>query len=359
MSVLAIELNDAGIRAARADDAGLVAVDGEHRESAGFAWMRQDEIVTGRKAWDQARRHPLGVDDRFWDQLDVQPVDARDPHSPSRAEVAFEHLRRVVEQVRRPDEEVVIAVPPFYDRRQLGLLVSIARELKIPLRGLVASPVALPPELVPSGTFMVVALGLQRCTMSIMVNGEHLRHERTYVSPDVGLLAFWRQWVKAVGGEFVRKTRFDPLHNADTEQQLHDKLFAILDRDDFGAGERLELDVGTRVHRVTVTDQTLAHAGHGLVLEVCGDAQQAMAAYAPTEALVTYDAAWAPGLERTLQRQLSVPVRALPAGASALGLAQLWPDHFETIDADGVAYHPRRLIGETTPPAAESAVATS
>ena len=359
MSLLAIELNDAGIRAARADGEGLLPVDGEHRESPGFAWMRKDEIVTGRKAWDQARRHSLGVDARFWDQLDTQPVDPRDVHSPNRAEVAYEHLRRVVEQVRRPDEAVVIAVPPFYDRRQLGLLVGIARELKLPLRGLVASPIAIPPELVPSGTFMVVDLGLQRCSLSVVESGEHLRVARTYASPDVGLLTFWRQWVKAVGGEFVRKTRFDPLHDADTEQQLHDALFAILDSGEYSAGVRLELDVGTRVHRVTVTDQMLADAGHGLVLELCRDAEDARATYDPSVVLVTYDAAWAPGLERTLQRQLSVPVRALPAGAAAIGLAQLWPDRFETADGDGVAYHPRRTREETAPPASEPVTVTS
>ena len=59
---------------------------------------------------------------------------------------AREHVRRVVaregvELLGVDDDSLVIAVPPTYDTRQLGMLVAMTRELNVPLAGLVASPV--------------------------------------------------------------------------------------------------------------------------------------------------------------------------------------------------------------------------
>ena len=92
MGLLAIELNDAGLRAARAGQPHLLPVDGPHLASPGVARLHRTSLVTGMAAAQQASRHPLEIHNRFWDQLDTQPTDTSNLHSPNRAEVACAHL---------------------------------------------------------------------------------------------------------------------------------------------------------------------------------------------------------------------------------------------------------------------------
>ncbi|MHC4415627.1 MAG: hypothetical protein ACYS0G_10115 [Planctomycetota bacterium] len=347
MGLLAVELNDAGIRAARASADGLLPVDGERRSSPGFARVQGGRLVTGLAAARQACVHPLEVDGRFWDRLDTEPLDPKDPRSPNRAEVACAHLQQVLEGLRQPQESVVLAVPPVYDERQLGILVGIARELKLPLEGLVASPVALELDRDLSGPVMVVDLALHRCVLSVVEAGERVVLVRTRVCPDVGLHDFRRQWIKAVGDEFVRSTRFDPRHDADTEQRLHDRLPEVLDALATSGSFSLSLEAGSLFHRVTVTDQLLAHSGHGFIVRLCSDIQEVVASGRLTAILLAHEAAQVPGLERMLRQQVAAPVRELDAGAAALGLLSSWPDRFDQSSAPAVAYHTRRDTTET------------
>ncbi|MCP3906391.1 MAG: hypothetical protein GY715_22450 [Planctomycetes bacterium] len=353
MNVLAIELNDAGIRAARSGDDALLSVDGEHAASPGVAWIEGRSVVTGRAAAPRAGLHSLDLHDRFWDRLDTESIDARHARSPNRAEVACAHLALVAESIVEPDDEVVIAVPPFYEPEQLGILAGIARELRLPLRGLVASPIAIDePDSAGGGdpgVVLVVELSLHRCTLSIVEGAEERVLRTTRTCPDASLLAFRRQWMKAIGGEFVRATRFDPVHDATTEQQLHDRLPVLLETLAREGSTTLVLESASRTHTATVTDQLLTNAGHGLAFGVCRDVGALVEAQTPTRILLNHEAARVPGLPHALQRQTATTVQALPAGAAARDLVRLWPDRFDQSVAPSLAFHERRASAAAAP----------
>lgn len=364
MSLLAIEFDDAGVRATRAPAGELLVVDLDgSRASPGVARVEGGTITTGDAAARQTCLHPRTVHDRFWDRLDTEPLDPRNPDSPNRAEIACVHLQHILARVRQPDDEIVLVVPPTYDDRQLGILVGIARELELPLTALVASPVAIEPGALEPGALdsgaleagepaegrrLVVDVGLHRGVVSTVEKGAARALGDVKPCPDVSLRALRRQWVKAIGAEFVRKTRFDPLHDAATEQEVHDRLPALLDAIAEKGSEQLEIETGGRGHRVTVSGQLLAHAGHALVVELGRDVQGAVAAAgdaddgAPSAILLTANAARIPGLIELVRRQGSTPVHELAPGAAALGLARLWPEHFDQSVTGGVTYHTRR-----------------
>ncbi len=77
MDVLAIELNDAGIRAARSNESQLLAVDGEHRSSPGLALLRTHATETGMAAARQSAQTSAGGQ---------QPVLGSAGHSADRSE---------------------------------------------------------------------------------------------------------------------------------------------------------------------------------------------------------------------------------------------------------------------------------
>ncbi len=258
--------------------------------------------------------------------------------------MAFAQLKQLCEQIRRPDESLVIAVPPFYDQAQLGMVVAMARELELELRGLVASPIALDLATDATGTILVIDCSLHRGIVSVLEATDELRLERNRIAPEVGLHAFRRQWVKAIGEEFVRHTRFDPLHDADTEQQLHDGLADTLEVLAAEGSAAISLRTGAQVHRVTVTEQLLAHAGHGLVFRLVGDVQAAAAGAPIASIVLAHQAARIPGLLRALRQQIAAPIQSMEAGAAALGLVSLWPDRFDQSAAPAVAYHIARAL---------------
>lgn len=344
MDLLAVELNDTGIRAARSSGQDLLKVDGQYRSSPGFAWIQKKSVVTGMAAAQQACLHSPAINTRFWD-LDTEPAAPKMPGSPNRAEVAFEHLRQVIETVRRPGDELVMAVPPSYEQEQLGILVGIAKELPVPLKGLVASPIACDPGSDLSGTVLVVDLLLHRCVLSLVEIGDDVELGSTRVCTDIGLRLLQHQWIKAVSGEFVRNTRFDPLHNAVTEQRLQNSLahtIEILTQRDSCS---VELEAGSLSHRVTVTEQLLAHAGHALIFKLAAEVQAVMATHRFSSILLTDEAARVPGLRRMLEQQHAAGVHTMGPGAAAIGLAKLWPDEFDQTAGDAVVYHTRRGCG--------------
>ena len=361
MGVLAVELNDAGIRAARSTAARLLLLDDGEASSPGYARIGRRELDTGRVAARQAFREPLAVDSRFWDRLDTEPALPRRHRSPNRAEVACAHLGRVVETVRVPDDEIVIAVPPFYAERELGILVGIARDLELPLVGLVPSPLVGVPGssegAVDSGPLVVVELGLHRGALSVVETGERLSLADTRLCPEAGLIGFRRQWVKAISREFIRQTRFDPLHDAATEQALHDALSGLLDTVAATGRHELEISAGGLAHRVTVTESMLAEAGHSLMFALCGAVQTLSSSVSPGAILLAEDAARVPGLVRMIAQQTSASVKTLDPGAAALGLARSWPECFAIPDGDaaepsaprgGVPYHTWCYAGPRT-----------
>jgi hypothetical protein len=339
VSVLAIELSDAGLRAAR--NGALLAVDDGETASPGIACVRGGDVETGLAAARRSCLQPLAIDTRFWDQLDTEPVLARRADSPNRAEVACAHLGAIAERAGGADDEVVIAVPSFYGREALGILVAIVRELGLPLKALVASPVALPLD-GGGGPVIVVDMTLHRAVATVVETGATHLMTAKRLRPGAGTEACRRLWMKALGAEFVRSTRFDPLHDGDTEQRLHDALPEMLAALATAGSMPMELSTGSHVHRVTVTDRLLADAARSVVFAVCDDIQELLSKSNATTIVVGHDAARVPGLAAVIRQRFAVTVRVLDPGAAALGLLRAWPDAFEPAGAPGVAHHVAR-----------------
>ncbi|MGD8943613.1 MAG: hypothetical protein PVJ37_10125, partial [Desulfobacterales bacterium] len=74
MSVLGIELSDAGILVAGGDPPGLLKVDGDSVESPGFALPEKKRLAVGAAAERKAHLYPRQILNQFWDQLNTEPL---------------------------------------------------------------------------------------------------------------------------------------------------------------------------------------------------------------------------------------------------------------------------------------------
>ncbi|MGD9042281.1 MAG: FHA domain-containing protein, partial [Desulfobacterales bacterium] len=166
---------------------------------------------------------------------------------------AFEHLARIWETVKHHGQEMVIAVPGFYTREHLGFILGITRELSIPVRGFVPLAVAAVPDRLPEGLLLHLDIHLHRFEITRLQRAGQLSQKDTVSLEGNGLSKLYSRWVDAIAEEFVRTTRFDPLHQAATEQELYDRLPGVLSQLKQNPSVHFEMTGGSKVYHVTIT----------------------------------------------------------------------------------------------------------
>jgi hypothetical protein len=210
-----IELKDPAI-SIRAEGELLV-------HSPGFANIASKEPVFGEEARQMARLHPRQTFNQFWAQLSLDPLTLQNKHFRHSADLAHSHLDRLTKDVAF-DHGAIIAVPSNYNRAQLGVLLGITRQCAFEAVGLV--DLAL---LQASGTTadscIIIDLQLHQCVLTSFrkIEGQLVR-ERMLQIPASGLLSLQDAWSNMITDEFIRQCRFDPHHNAETEQYVYNQL---------------------------------------------------------------------------------------------------------------------------------------
>jgi hypothetical protein len=253
MSLLGLELSDAGILVAGAEPAGLLEIDGNSIESPGFALAEKPGLIVGVTAERKAHLYPRQILNQFWDQLNIEPLEQPNPFAQNHAEVAFAHFARIWQTVKHYGREMVIAVPGFYTREHLGFILGIAQELGVPVKGFVPLAVAAVPQRLPEGLLLHLDLHLHRFEVTRLERADQLNRKDSISSEGNGLSKLYRRWVDAIAEEFVRSTRFDPLHQAATEQELYDRLPGILRQLCRDSDVYFEMTGGSKVYHVTLT----------------------------------------------------------------------------------------------------------
>ena len=214
MSPLVFELNDAALTWGR--DGQVIA------SEPGYALYEGDQVLTGNDAYQKAHLKPRQINNRFWDELTVDAGDSSAGMAP--AELAYTHLQRMWAQHGKTQDSVIVVAPPHYERQQLGLLLGLAQECQMPIAGLIHRSVAWAEQPHPGRQLITLDGGLHRVTAAVIEQGESASLGRIEHLDRVGIAELWDRWARRVAELFVLTTRFDPLHRAEVEQLLHDRL---------------------------------------------------------------------------------------------------------------------------------------
>ncbi|MDH3799721.1 MAG: hypothetical protein OES70_13825, partial [Desulfobacterales bacterium] len=90
MSLIGLEISDAGIIAAAGTPSKLLELDGHATKSPGFALPQKDRLLVGKEAEDKAHLFPRQILNRFWDQLNTEPLDQPGKYAPqNHAEIVY------------------------------------------------------------------------------------------------------------------------------------------------------------------------------------------------------------------------------------------------------------------------------
>lgn len=336
MRVLGLEINDAGIMAAEARSGRLLKTDGDSLESPGVALSEKKKLLVGGAADRRVCRSPRSANNAFWDLLDAEPLAQPGYEGLTRADLVYSHLKEVWRAVKAYGDEVIMAVPSFFTQEQLGYLLGMTSELSMPVRGFVTLAVASAPESADSDLIVHVDLSLHRALITFLEPGQRLTQTETLSLPARGVSELVSEWKKSIAGEFVQQTRFDPLYEASSEQELHDRLAAVLAQLQDRESVPFEMKSGLHKHVVTLTRDLFTEKTGPLFADVAGavESERSKAGLqGATAALcLTHRITRIPGWKEILALLPHTRLFALGPGAGAKGAAKL-SDLFEASSA--------------------------
>ena len=215
MSTAGLHLNDAALALAIAGELHSVRPSIVHADPTDARRFGTDAVAT-------ARRTPRAVSAEHWSALG-----AANPALPGMAlKLARAELReRLAVATVDGGAAVQLAVPPTLPAAALAALLGALRAEGITVGGfhdaasLTVAALALP------RTTLVVQLGQQYVAAArVGVEAGEARTRAVAIRRGSGTAALQQAWLQLASEAMVLRTRFDPLHDAASEQQLFDLL---------------------------------------------------------------------------------------------------------------------------------------
>jgi len=261
MPTCVIEFNDAGVAVGDADalrrvSPGCICVNEEAGEAA-----HNDALLIGEPALRRLRTHPRDCFDRFWTQLDQQPLPRVAGPARTHADLAYFHLRALWGSLDVAYDEAILAVPSGLE---LPLLLGVARACGLPVAGVAPSGLAVAAAASVRVDTIVLDAQWHQLTADRIEAATALRHVSGEVIAWRGLASLYERWAQMAAEAFVAQTRFDPFNDAASEQALYAALPGWLDTLADREGATLSLQAGGRTHRVELDRQQLAASAEPL-----------------------------------------------------------------------------------------------
>lgn len=358
MTRLGLELSDAGILAAGGNPPKLLAVDGRYQESPGYAVPAKKRLLVGKSAADKAHLFPLQVIHTFWDQLNADPLEKKYPFAQNHAEIACAHLSHIWKYIKIYGDELIIAVPDFYGREQMGLILGMAQELSIPVKGFVSLPIAASFKPFAHAMLLYLDIHLHRFEIIDLRQGDHLTLKNSVAVREISLEQLYRNWVESIAEEFVRTTRFDPLHQAATEQELYNRLPTALEILKTNSDFIFEISQPKHRYRITLFRDMLKKKSAAVYDEICRFVERFQHEHGITSVLtvlqLTHRIAGLPGLKERLSKIDNCHVIELEPGAGALGVLRIWDQLSDTHADHGASFFAGRSWQPAEPKASQN-----
>jgi hypothetical protein len=309
MSIVGIEVVDAALVAVR--DGARVAA------SPGVALVAPAGIQVGEAAKAAERLQPVLAADRFWSDLAPDSFAGSADPPVSHADLAHAHLAAVWGAVASAGDEAAFALPGSMRLHQAGLLLGIARRIGIPVAGVVDAAVAACAGLAARADVLHLDVQLHQSVLTVLDGAATLRRRRVEIAPRAGLKVMFGAWAQLVSEAMVRRTRFDPLHQATTEQQLYERLPGWLAA--LAASESLDavIESGGGSFAATVRRAQFTLAAEAWYAQIAELLQAGRHADGPATLALSARAALLPALAERLGSLPGIEVVVLPETAAA------------------------------------------
>ncbi|MCG8412760.1 MAG: hypothetical protein MI746_00960 [Pseudomonadales bacterium] len=298
MSLKVIELNDKAISVG--DESGVLL------RSPGFALADGQDLVLGELAEQQARLQPTNSYNKYWHELNLDPIEHGNNFR-HHADIAFAHLQHLAEEADIASD-VVIAVPGSFTRQQLSILLGLSQHSPFKVSGVVDSAVAAAIVSARASNVLYADLQLHQVVVTrLTTDGSQLSSGSTVQIPGVGSQNFTDLMMQLATGMFIQQCRFNPQHDAESEQQLYNQLPAWLAQAQQDGNLILELNAGDTVHTAKMPMESLITNLNSHFKKI-NEQVTAMATDHDTQLIVSPALAELPGFRASLPASLDLIV---------------------------------------------------
>lgn len=201
---------------------------GERYNCPAFALLDSNGLQFGASARDQARMYPLRINNRFIQQLSLVETPELKPHARHHADLCYRFIQFAHQQAQQP-ERCVFVIPASYTQENMSVLLGVVKQCQFDAVGLVDQTVAVASQCAEKTAGVYCDLQLHQLVLGAyhIVDGEVTRGASQTVE-QFGQLALYERWIRILAQAFITQCRFDPLHDASTEQLLWEQLPTIL-----------------------------------------------------------------------------------------------------------------------------------
>ena len=202
-------------------------------QSRGYAWLKGEQVFfdldTENIAVNHCRLSPQEINSQYWQQCEQSAIPTNAANMRHAADLVWQHLKQLQKQHGLLD--VAFVVPSHYQESNLQLLLGIARACELNVEALLNKAVfaiqqtQLQKNQSQQNDCLHIDVQLHQtvCTQVSVDNGT-IKLGAVEVIQNVGIQAMYDALLKAIQANFISNDRFDPLHHAQTEQQVFDQL---------------------------------------------------------------------------------------------------------------------------------------
>jgi hypothetical protein len=207
------------------------------------------------------------------------------------------------------------------DSDSLGLLLGIAMDLDIPVVAMVDAATAATRREYANAVPVHVDLSLHTAMLTRMAQDGQAAYERAAVIEEAGMLHLYGLWLRLIAESFVQQSRFDPLHTAETEQALQDRILDWLAIASSRETVPMDIDYRGITHHAEIESIEFASAAAPLYQSIVSNLRALYRAGEMPALQLSDRAARMPGLAATLTARVGGEAFLLEPGATARGLA--------------------------------------
>lgn len=310
-SIFAIELADRAVSLSRNGQV-LVSMPAAVFDGGG-------EEAAGTPAWHALRRQPTRTSTRHFQDL-------------SRAGAPFERatslvsaqLRQLLTEHPPVDfERVWMVAPAGFDPRALGAVFGIAKTLSLRVEGFVDAAAVSAAAFGLDRTALVLEMGLHHIAVTAVEAGAQARRRRAVVSTAGGLIELYEAWLDLISTAMVKRTRFDPLHEGVTEQQLFDALPGLAQEAARTGSAVAVVEVGQDRFETPLSRDQLAQSGEVVYRDIVRLLHELRPAGAPVALIVPRAVTGLPGLREALDQFLGCELISVADGFASAATSLL------------------------------------
>ena len=303
------------------------------------------KLEFGHIALQHSRSHPQQFNNKYFYSLSADPLAGDMKPAKNHADLIYHHLAQLSLPAGEP---ITLCVGGHLTNQQLGLLLGICGEAKLTVLGFIDTGLGQSLSVPLKSDYHVLDIELHRMTLGhISVTGTLRQQQQTVTMDGMGVANIIEGWMNVIADEFVRKTRFDPLHAGRSEQQLFDQIISWFTLPELS---------DQRVTTVNGESNRDIEIGKNLLVEKLRQRLQSFDFTHVDNLVITTRVVGVPGLQNLLEQQVPTVV-ALTEGPIAKNYALL----AEGLNAQNIRRITEAVVSEhlsPTPPVVTKPAAT-